>query len=164
MQKGCKILTEFHFAGYLWCIWNKKKTVNPLKYQQLHGPHHKALWVTCLTGLLMMFLTSALGDTSGHFTPGTHWILGWTGPKPVWMLWRRQILCPNHDSSVNQPIAQSLYWLHCTGAVFVLGYDESCSTLQTIHTRREWMIVHFSWLTSLNIMVFLCKKAVIILQ
>jgi hypothetical protein len=97
--------------------------------------------------------------TSGHCTPGSHWILGRTGPKAsLDALEKTEILYPNHDSSIIQPIAQSLYWLHCNGTVFVLGYDECCSNLQTIHTRREWMKVHFSRLTSLDIWFVYVKQ------
>jgi hypothetical protein len=52
-------------------------------------------------GIAPPFLTSALdGDEwstslTGRFSPkerdpGTHWIVGWVGPEPVWMLWSRE--------------------------------------------------------------------------
>lgn len=113
----------------------------------------------------IVFLTWALDGDKWSLYPGRHWILGWTGPKAsLDDLEKTEILYPHHDSSIIQPIAQSLYWVHCNGTVLVLGYDERCSNLQTIHTRREWMKVHFSRLTSLDILVCLCKTAVIILQ
>lgn len=90
------------------------------------------------------------------------------GPRPsLDALEKREILYLNHDSSVIQPTAQSLYWLHCTGALFDLVYDDSYNKYRIyiyIYTRREWMMVHISRLSSLNILVLLCKKAVIVIN
>jgi hypothetical protein len=44
------------------------------------------------------FLISVLNEREwsasrpGSFTPGIHWVGGWIGPEPVWMLWRRENL------------------------------------------------------------------------
>jgi hypothetical protein len=67
-----------------------------------------------------IFFTSALvgGELSVsrpcRFTPrerspGTHWIVGWMGPEPVWTLWRRENSWSYRDSSsdpfIVQPVA-----------------------------------------------------------
>jgi hypothetical protein len=61
------------------------------------------------------FLTSALDgsewsascpcrSTSGDRAPGTHWIGGWVGLRPVWTLWRRDKSCaPTGNQTPSSP-------------------------------------------------------------